>query len=105
MKCGMTEVFLGLFQDSTDAFLFGDVVIQLEYVTFGLFGALVFDLGPGAFSVLRLARRSANLAHVAVVAEVNNDDDGYGNNERPEASSANATDDKSCACRTGKVAN
>ena len=72
----MAEVFLRLFQHAADAFLFRDVVVQFLNVFFRLFRALVFELGASTFSFLGLTCRSFHFAHVAVVAEVDDDDDG-----------------------------
>ena len=42
VKRSVAEVFLCLFQHAADAFLFGDVVVQLLNVSFRLFGAFMF---------------------------------------------------------------
>ena len=47
---GVAEVFFGFFEHAADAFLFRDVVVQLLNVFFSLLGALMFELGAGAFS-------------------------------------------------------
>src|SRR6185503_16765089 len=72
-------------------------------MTFRLFGAFVFALSAAAFSLLSVAGRSFHFAHVAVVAEVNDDDDRNTHEQRPDARSAHAADDKSRAGRTGEI--
>ncbi len=96
MKCSVAKVFFSFLEHTADAFLLGDVIVQLLNVPFSLFSAL-------AFSLFRVSRRSLHFAHVTVVAEVNDDDDRNADEERPESDCAKTANDKSGARRTGKV--
>src|SRR5215216_8184118 len=99
----MAEVFLRFLQNAADSFLFRNVVVQFLNVSFRLFRALMFELGARAFGFFRVASRSFYFTHVAVVAEVNDDDDGNADEERPESRRANAVDDETSASRACEI--
>src|SRR5688572_1504207 len=101
----MTEVFLRFFQHATDSFLFRDVVVQFLNVSFRLFRALMFELGASAFSFLGMPGRSFYFAHVAVVAEVNDNNNGNTDEERPESRRADAVNDETGPGRARKITN
>src|SRR5882724_13115650 len=61
MKSSMTEMLLGLFQDSADSFLLGDIVVEFMNMAFRFFGALALSFGPITFSFLTLFRFGAIL--------------------------------------------
>src|SRR5690349_15330921 len=93
----MTEVFFRLFEHAADAFLFGDVGVQLLNVTLRLFCAFVLGFSARTLGFFRMARRGLHFAHVTVVAEVNDDDDRYADEKRPEARRAETADDETRA--------
>src|ERR1043166_3964380 len=93
------------FQHSADAFLFRDVVIQFQDVTFRLFGALAFNLRARVFGFFSLPRRRFYLAEISVVAEIDDSDEWNRNEKSVETRRAYATDNDSRADCTGKICN
>src|SRR6185436_14010207 len=64
----------------------------------------MFELGAGAFSFFGVSCGSFYFAHVTVVAEVDDDDDGNADENGPEANRAETAHDKSGAGSTGEIA-
>src|ERR1044072_9301556 len=99
----MTEVFLRFFEHAADAFLFGDISIELLNVTLRLFGAFVLGFSARPLGFFRMTRRRFHFAHVTVVAEVNDDDDRDADEKRPEARCAKTANDETRARGTREV--
>src|SRR6185295_3101103 len=99
----VAEVVFGFFEHTADAFLFRDVIVQFLNMSFGLFRALAFALSAASFSFLCVARRSFDLAHVTVVAEIHDYEDRNGDEKRPEAKRAKAADDEAGARSAGEI--
>src|SRR5690349_9700668 len=99
----MTEVFFRLLEHAADAFLFGDVSIELLNVTFRLFRAFVLGFRARTLGLFSMTRRGFHFAHVTVVAEVDDDDDRNADQKRPEARGAETADDEARARGAGEV--